>query len=159
MPSFRPLLRVPIRFIIMETMFVTPFLTNPSTFHSLSEQGISLSNFEQQILAFDLGHFSFILGPPFVVFFVFCLVLGRSVASFTYRRHQDEFQIPIFLLIIIATPTMGWALGINANLIMMVLIPWGLCFAMAFSCILRWLLERRRHKIYNVYEMDIKEGF
>ncbi|PVH68417.1 hypothetical protein DL98DRAFT_474843 [Cadophora sp. DSE1049] len=126
---------------------LSSLITSAYTLHHNENHGISLSKFEQQILAFDLGHFSFILDPPPAMFLVFCLVLGCSVASFTYRRHQDEFQTPIFLLITIATISMGWALGKNANLIMLGLIPWGLCFAMAFSCILHWLLERRRRRI------------
>lgn len=114
---------------------------------------------ELQIQAFDPGYFSFILDPSPALMLAFCLVLGCSVSSFCYRRQeQDKFQAPIFVLVITAATIFGFGLGINANLIMLGLIPWGLCFSMVFSTTVHWLVRRcTKRKSYYVYEVDEKE--
>lgn len=114
---------------------------------------------ELQIQAFDPGHFGFILDPSPALMLVFCLVLGCSVSSFCYRRQeQDKFQAPIFVLVIIAATTFGFGLGINANLIMLGLIPWALCFSMVFSTTVHWLVRRcSKHRRYYTFEVDEKE--
>jgi uncharacterized membrane protein YoaK (UPF0700 family) len=96
-----------------------------------------------QIQAFNPGHFSFILDPSPALMLVFSLVLGCSISSFCYRRQeQDKFQGPIFVLVITAATIFGFGLGINANLIMLGLIPWALCFSMVFSTSVHWLVRR-----------------
>jgi hypothetical protein len=114
---------------------------------------------ELQVQALDPGHFSVILDPSPALMLVFCLVLGCSVSSFCYRRQeQDKFQAPIFVLVITAATIFGFGLGINANLIMLGLIPWALCFSMGFSAIVHWLVRRcSKRRSYCVYEVDGKE--
>jgi hypothetical protein len=114
---------------------------------------------ELQIQAFDPGYFSFILDPSPALMLAFCLVLGCSVSSFCYRRQeQDNFQAPIFVLVITAATMFGFGLGINANLIMLGLIPWALCFSMVFSTTVHWLVRRcSKRRSYYVYEVDEKE--
>lgn len=115
--------------------------------------------FEQQVLAFITGPFTLIFDPDPVTMLACCLVLGCSVSSFFYRRQeQDKFQTPIFLLVI-AVAALGWGLGINSNIIMLVLVPLGLCFTMVFSSIVHWLLDRScRCKCCYVSGTDSKEG-
>lgn len=137
----------------------TPF---PTSIHLADRinQSHSQEASEPQIQAFDPGHFSFILDPSPVLMLVFCLVLGCSVSSFCYRRQEhDKFQAPIFVFVIIAATIFGFGLGINANLIMLGLIPWALCFSMVFSTTVHWLVRRcSKRRSYFVYEVDEKEA-
>ena len=112
-----------------------------------------------QIQAFDPGHFSVILDPSPALMLVFCIVLGCSVSSFCYRRQEkDKFQAPIFALVNTAATVFGFGLGINANLIMLGLIPWALCFSMVFSTTVHWLVRRcSKRRSYYVYEVIEKE--
>jgi hypothetical protein len=72
-----------------------------------------------------------------------CLLLGCSISSFAYRRQeQDDYQTPIFVLAIAASTAFGYMLGINANIIMLGLIPWALCTAMIFSVAVHWIVRR-----------------
>jgi hypothetical protein len=90
-----------------------------------------------------------------------CLLLGCSISSFAYRRQEDDhYQTPIFVLAITAASIFGLSLGINANMIMLGLIPWALCFSMVFSTAVHWLVRRCSGKrSYIVYELDEKEAF
>lgn len=116
--------------------------------------------FEQQILGFITGPLSFILDPHPATLLVCCLILGCSVSSFMYRRQeQDKYQTRIFLFVMAAAIASGLGSGINYNLVMLVFVPFGLCFAMGFSLTVHWLLERRwRRKSQYVYEIDSKGG-
>jgi hypothetical protein len=72
-----------------------------------------------------------------------CLLLGCSISSFAYRRHeQDEYQTHIFVLAIAASTAFGYILGINANIVMLGLIPWALCTAIIFSIAVHWIVRR-----------------
>lgn len=72
-----------------------------------------------------------------------CLLLGCSVSSFAYRRQEeDRFQTLIFMVSLVAATLFGMALEVNANLIMLGLIPWALCLAMIFSVATHWLVKR-----------------
>jgi hypothetical protein len=72
-----------------------------------------------------------------------CLVLGCSISSFAYRRQEsDRFQAPVFALAITIALTAGIAFGVNADLILLGLIPWALCFAMGASVVLHAFLRR-----------------
>jgi hypothetical protein len=98
---------------------------------------------QSQIRAFDPGHFSFILDPSPALMLFSCLILGCSISSFAYRRQDhDKLQTPIFVLAITTASTFGFGMGVNANLIMLGLIPWALCFAMIFSATVHWLARR-----------------
>ena len=133
----------------------------PASFRSTdkTDQSNIHKESELQIQAFDPGYFSFILDPSPALMLAFCLVLGCSVSSFCYRRQdQDKFQAPIFVLVITAATIFGFGLGINANLIMLGLIPWALCFSMAFSTTVHWLVRRcSKCRSHFVYEIDEKE--
>jgi len=72
-----------------------------------------------------------------------CLILGLSISSFAYRRQEgDRFQTPIFVLAITSATVFGLALGVNANVIMLGVIPWALCLAMIGSVAVHWLIRR-----------------
>ena len=90
---------------------------------------------------------------------VCCLVLGCSVSSSCYRRQgRDQFQAPIFVIVITAATAFGFGLGIHANLILLGVIPWALCFSMVFNIAVHWLMRRCcRRRSYCVYEIDEKE--
>ena len=63
-----------------------------------------------------------------------CIILGCSISSFAYRRQEsDRYQTPIFVFAIAAASTVGFGLGVTANLIMLVWIPWAIFAAMLFS--------------------------
>jgi hypothetical protein len=123
---------------------------NPSRFALLlclisQQDSVSPSNdSEYQVPAFKPdGHFGFILDPPPALMLGACLVLGCAISSFAYRRQeQDKLQTPIFLGAIALATTIGFALGTNANLIMLGMIPWGLCSAMVLSTFVHWMMRR-----------------
>ncbi|KAG0650843.1 hypothetical protein D0Z07_2281 [Hyphodiscus hymeniophilus] len=113
-----------------------------------------------QIQAFDPGYCSFILDPSPVLMLVFCIVLGCSVSSFCYRhQEQDRAQAPIFIFTVVTAATFGLELRISANVIMLELIPWVLCFSMVFSTAVHWLLrrcsKRTSHLVYEIDEKDV----
>ena len=88
-----------------------------------------------------------------------CLILGCSVSSFIYRRQErDRFQTPLFLLVTGIAITLGIGVHVHPNLIMLVLIPWALCFAMIISSLGHWVLRRcGRQRRKTMYEIDEKE--
>ncbi len=90
-----------------------------------------------------------------------CLVLGCSISSFAHRRQQgDRYQSLIFVLAITQCTIFGLVLGVNANLIMLGLIPWALCVAMIYSVAVHWLVRRCRRDVYlklHCCEMGEKE--
>jgi hypothetical protein len=139
----------------VRTLFPTAFRATDKAEQSNHDEESAV-----QIQAFDPGHFSFILDPSPALMLAFCLVLGCSVSSFCYRRQeQDKFQAPIFVLIITVAAIFGFEVGINANLIMLGLIPWALCFSMLFSTTVHWLVRRcSRRRSYFVYKIDEKEA-
>ena len=47
----------------------------------------------------------------------------------------------MFVLAATAATALGSALGVNANLIMLGIIPWALCIAMAFSAAVHWMVR------------------
>ncbi|CZT13741.1 uncharacterized protein RAG0_17239 [Rhynchosporium agropyri] len=97
----------------------------------------------------DTSRFSFILDPSPPLLLVACLILGFSISSFAYRRQRDDrYQSLIFVLAITTTPIFGIALGINASLIMLGLVPWTLCLAMMFSVALHWAMRRCSRSSY-----------
>jgi len=111
---------------------------------------------ESRILAFDPGHFSFILDPSPALMLSSCLILGCAISSYAYRRQeQDSYQTLILLTAIGAASAIGLVAGVDVNLIMLGLIPWALCLAMVLSSWLHWLL--RRHidfKSLNCCDID-----
>jgi len=107
--------------------------------------GISVpdSGLQIQLLAVGPGHFEWILDPPPALMLIACLVLGCAISSFAYRRQEgDKFQTQIFLLAITSATVFGLSLGINANVIMLGVIPWALCLAMVGSVAVHWLIRR-----------------
>jgi hypothetical protein len=142
-----------------EARVCTPFAATLCLPTDGIEQNNVHENSELLVYAFDPGHFSLILDPSPELMLAFCLVLGCSVSSFYYRhQEQDKFQAPIFVLVITATTAFGFGVGINANLIMLGLIPWALCFSMAFSTTIHWLVRRcNKRRSHFVYEIDEKE--
>ncbi|KAL2065177.1 hypothetical protein VTL71DRAFT_4318 [Oculimacula yallundae] len=93
---------------------------------------------------------AFNLDPSPTVMLLACLVLGFSISSFAYRRQRDDrYQSLIFVLAITSSTIFGFALDINANLVMLGLIPWTLCFAMMFSVALHWSLRRCSRGTYT----------
>jgi hypothetical protein len=80
-----------------------------------------------------------------------CLILGCAISSFAYRRQeQDKYQTAIFIIAIGGASAAGLILRVDANLIMLGLIPWALCLAMIISSSLHWLL-----KSYNSHQTNI----
>lgn len=72
-----------------------------------------------------------------------CLFLGCAISSFAYRRQDgDRFQAPIFVFAITAATISGLAMEVNANIVMLALIPWALCGSMILSTGVHWLLRR-----------------
>jgi len=89
------------------------------------------------------GYSSLILDPPPALMLGACLLLGCSVSSFVYRRQEeDKYQTLIFCGTLTAATLFGIAQEAHANLIMLGLIPWGLCLAMIFSIATHWLVKR-----------------
>ena len=74
-----------------------------------------------------------------------CLVLGCAISSFAYRRQeQDKLQTAIFVGAVALATTIGIALGVNSNLIMLGMIPWALCSAMVMSIFVHWMMRCSR---------------
>ncbi|KAK0102519.1 hypothetical protein ONS95_006133 [Cadophora gregata] len=97
-----------------------------------------------------LRYFSFVLDPSPALMLFACLILGCSISSFAYRRQrEDNYQDLIFVLAVTFSTIFGLVLGINANLIMLGLIPWALCIAMMCSVAIHWAARRRTRKIYT----------
>ncbi|CAG8959067.1 hypothetical protein HYFRA_00012848 [Hymenoscyphus fraxineus] len=96
-------------------------------------------NLGTQVRAFGSGYFTFILDPPPAVLLGACIIEGCAISSFAYRRQAtDKYQVPIFLLAISGATIIGIAFNIDANIIMLAVIPWSICFAMITSCIGHW---------------------
>lgn len=97
-----------------------------------------------------IGYFAFILDPPPGLMLCACLVLGCSISSFAYRRQrQDRYQSFIFALVITLSTIFGFSVGVNANIIMLGLIPWALCVAMILSIVVHWVVRRcSRRRFY-----------
>lgn len=108
--------------------------------------GINLPDSGLQIQLLEVvpsGYFEWILDPPPALMLFACLVLGCSISSFAYRRQDgDKFQTPIFALAITSATIFGLAMGVNANVIMLGVIPWALCLAMIGSVAVHWLIRR-----------------
>jgi len=121
---------------------------------------IEYAESELQNQAFNPGHFGFILDPSPPLMLSACLVLGCSISSFAYQRQEhDKFQTPIFVLAISLASILGIGLGTNANLIMLGLVPWALCFAMVLSSFVHWTLRRCSRKSSISCEADEKHIF
>ncbi|KAH7400052.1 hypothetical protein BKA64DRAFT_473670 [Cadophora sp. MPI-SDFR-AT-0126] len=100
--------------------------------------------------AIDTSYFAFILNPSPTLLLFACLLLGCSISSFAYRRQREDVYQSLFFIVSITVSTIfGLALGMNANLIMLGLIPWALCFAMMCSVAIHWAVRRRTHGIYT----------
>ncbi|PVH89404.1 hypothetical protein DL98DRAFT_101414 [Cadophora sp. DSE1049] len=100
--------------------------------------------------AIDTSYFAFMLDPSPTLMLFACLILGCSISSFAYRRQrEDVYQSLIFILAITISTIFGFTLGINANLIMLGLIPWALCFAMMCSVTIHWAVRRRTRGTYT----------
>ncbi|CZR50192.1 uncharacterized protein PAC_00064 [Phialocephala subalpina] len=96
-----------------------------------------------QLPSTEDSNFNFILDPPPTLMLGACLLLGCSVSSFAYRRQEeDRYQTLVFIVSLVAATLFGMALEVNANLIMLGLIPWALCLAMIFSIATHWLVKR-----------------
>ena len=142
-----------------EVRLNAPFST-PLSIPETIEQSNNPDDTELRIQAFDPGHFSFVLDPSPALVLVFCVVLGCSVSSFCYRNQgQHRFQALIFVLATIAAINLGFGLGVNANLILLGLIPWAMCFSMLFSTAIHWLVRRcsicKNHLVYGVDEKEV----
>lgn len=97
------------------------------------------------------GHFSFMLNPPPALMLASCLVLGCAISSFAYRRQdRDKLQTPIFIATITLACIIGFAWDLNANLIMLAMIPWALCMAMVLCTVVNSMVENlsRRRIMY-----------
>lgn len=115
-----------------------------------NKQGIISRGAESQTIFIDTSYFAFILNPSPTLMLFACLILGCSISSFAYRRQQkDRYQSLIFVLAITTSTIFGLSLGINANLIMLGLIPWALCFAMACSVAVHWAVRRCTRGTYT----------
>ncbi|KAF4632761.1 hypothetical protein G7Y89_g5360 [Cudoniella acicularis] len=91
----------------------------------------------------DCGHITFIFDPSPAVMLGACIVEGCAISSFAFRRQaHDRYQAPIFVFAITAATISGLALGINANVIMLGVIPWAVFLSMVLSTILHWFLRR-----------------
>jgi uncharacterized membrane protein YhaH (DUF805 family) len=87
-----------------------------------------------------------------------CLILGCAISSYAYRRKEhDKHQTLIFLIAIGAASAVGFTAGVDANLVMLGLIPWALCSAMILSSWLHWLV-RRYHDCRGQNHCDIDEN-
>jgi hypothetical protein len=107
--------------------------------------GVSVpdSGLQIQLPEVGSGYFEWILDPPPELMLFSCLVLGCSISSFAYRRQDgDQYQTPIFILAITSATIFGIAMGVNANVIMLGVIPWALCLAMIGSVATHWLIRR-----------------
>ncbi|PMD31273.1 hypothetical protein L207DRAFT_591737 [Hyaloscypha variabilis F] len=101
------------------------------------------SGLQLQLPEVGSGHFEWILNPPPELMLFACLILGCSISSFAYRRQDgDKYQTPIFAVAITSATIFGLAMGINANVIMLGIIPWALCLAMIGSVTVHWLIRR-----------------
>ncbi|TVY67492.1 hypothetical protein LSUE1_G008886 [Lachnellula suecica] len=140
-------------------MLIVSFCSVITTSYTLhNELRVALESHEQ-ILAFDPGHVTFIFDPSPVVMLGACLVLGCAISSFAYRRQDgDRFQAPIFVFAITAATVFGLAMDVNANIVMLALIPWALCGAMIFSTGVHWFLRRCfRERYSRTYCCEIGE--
>jgi len=118
-------------------------ITASYTLHNELRRISPTSSSGEQILAFDPGHATFIFDPSPTVMLGACLALGCGISSFAYRRQEsDRYQAPIFVFGITAATISGLALDVNANIIMLALIPWALCGAMILSTGVHWFLKR-----------------
>jgi hypothetical protein len=107
-------------------------------------------------MAFNPGYFTFIFDPSPVILLAACILEGCAISSFTYRRQvRDRFQAPIFVISITAVMTTGLACGINANIQMLAVMPWTLCFAMLGSAMIHWLYRRCAGTTY--YRLSVCE--
>lgn len=80
-----------------------------------------------------------------------CLVLGCAISSFAYRRQDiDKLQTFIFIAAITLACTIGLATDLNANLIMLGMIPWALCAAMVVCTVVNSVIgnSSRRQILY-----------
>ncbi|KAH7364668.1 hypothetical protein BKA65DRAFT_491839 [Rhexocercosporidium sp. MPI-PUGE-AT-0058] len=108
-----------------------------------NEQGIISASSDSQTILINTSYFAFILNPSPILMLFGCLILGCSISSFAYRRQRyDRYQSLIFVLAITISTIFGLSLGINANLIMLGLIPWALCSAMVCSVAVHWAIRR-----------------
>jgi len=128
-------------------------ITTSYTLHNELRRIGPIPNSHEPSLAFDPGHITFIFDPSPTVMLAACLALGCAISSFAYRRQEgDRYQAPIFVFAITAATISGLALNVNANLIMLGLIPWALCGAMIFStgvhCFLRMFSRARLTRTY-----------
>ena len=99
--------------------------------------------------ALDHSYFAIILNPSAALMLFACLLIGGSISSFAYRRQrEDVYQSLIFVLAITISTIFGLSLGMNANLIMLGLIPWALCFAMMCSVAIHWAVRRCTCRLY-----------
>lgn len=74
---------------------------------------------------------------------VACLTVGCAISSFAYRRQDgDRYQAPIFVFAVTAATISGLALDVNANIVMLALIPWALFGAMILSTGVHWFVRR-----------------
>jgi len=120
---------------LLFTSFSSVITTAYTLHHELRKSTLPGSDFSSRpLLAFDPGHFSLILDPSPGFMLFSCIILGCSISSFAYRRQEsDRYQTPIFVFAIAAASAVGFGLGVPANLIMLVWIPWAIFAAMLFS--------------------------
>jgi hypothetical protein len=105
---------------------------------------MSLLRPDHDAVVFHSENFGFVLDPSPFLLLASCLFLGYSISSFTYRRKEtDRLQPLVFSLAVSLAATIGFGLKVNINLIMLGLIPWAMHFAMLFSLIIHWYINRR----------------
>ncbi|TGO54758.1 hypothetical protein BCON_0102g00140 [Botryotinia convoluta] len=117
------------------------------------EQGRIMANIQTQMIpntkpmgyTFNSESFNVILDPYALSLLASCLLLGCSISSFTHRRQgHDRCQSLILVFAILTATTIGFGLGIDANLIMLGFVPWALILAMIFSVFVHWTIRRHR---------------
>ncbi|KAF5869976.1 uncharacterized protein Bfra_010121 [Botrytis fragariae] len=109
------------------------------------EQRRIISNTKPMGYTFISGRLSVILDPYALSLLASCLLLGCSISSFTHRRQvHDRCQSLILVFAILTATTIGFGLGIDANLIMLGFVPWALILAMVFSVFVHWTVRRHR---------------
>ncbi|KAM3084697.1 hypothetical protein ACMFMG_003155 [Clarireedia jacksonii] len=127
-------------------LLVVPIAAIVTTSYTLHHEHtrISLLRPGYDAFVFHSEIFGFVLNPSPFLLLASCLFLGCSISSFTYRRKEtDHLQPFVFSLAVSMAATIGFGLNVNINFIMLGLIPWAMNFAMLFSIIIQWFMNRR----------------
>ena len=68
------------------------------------------------------------------------------------------FQAPIFVILITAAVIASLSWGVNANIQLLLVLPWTVCSAMIGSAMIHWLYRRCSLTIYHkIYIYDVRD--